>query len=214
MNNIHRLIWNALTQTWVAVAEVSCARGKGDRAGVNSPGVNLAGVVGSDHQPASGPGFKLTALALCLIPIYTLPAWAQTLPSNALPTGGQVTAGTASITQTVNQTTNVLTVNQASQRAALDWQTFNIGSAATVNFVQPNASAVALNRIVGNSASEIYGKLNANGSVFFSNPAGMLFGAGAQVNVGSLMATTLNISNSDDFVAGRTNTLNFNGGGG
>jgi filamentous hemagglutinin family protein len=209
VNKIYRLIWNALTQTWVAVAEVARGRGKGDRPGV---------VVGAGHQAASGSGFGLPSLtpslfvftlALCFNPIHS--AQAQTPPnsslsSNALPTGGQVTAGTASI----SQTSNVLTVNQASQRAALDWQTFNIGASATVNFVQPNASAVALNRIVGNSASEIYGRLNANGSVFFSNPAGMLFAAGAQVNVGSLMATTLNISNSD-FMAGNNN---FTGGAG
>jgi filamentous hemagglutinin family protein len=128
---------------------------------------------------------------VAMLALTGVPVWA--LDANALPTGGQVSAGAATISQAANQ----MTITQSTQRAVLDWQSFNIGASATVNFVQPNSSAVALNRIAGNSASEIYGKLTANGHVFFINPNGMLFGRGAEVNVGGILASTLNIGNAD-----------------
>jgi filamentous hemagglutinin family protein len=86
---------------------------------------------------------------------------------------------------------------------AIDWASFSIGSNASVTFDQPGPGAIALNRVLGSSRSEIYGKLNANGQVFLLNPNGILFGKGAEVNVGGLVASTLSLSN-DDFMAGRS----------
>ena len=60
-----------------------------------------------------------------------------------------------------------------------------------MRFVQPTSSSVALNRVVGNNASTIFGSLTANGHVYLKNPTGVLFAPGAQINVGSLVATTL-----------------------
>jgi hypothetical protein len=79
----------------------------------------------------------------------------------AAPTGGQVTAGSGAISQTAGNTT----VNQASQNLSLNWQSFNVGAHEAVNFVQPNAAAIAVNRIADTSASQILGSLNANGQV-------------------------------------------------
>ena len=124
------------------------------------------------------------------------PGWA--LDANTLPTGGQVTAGSANIATAGN----TMTVNQGSQRAIINWQSFDVGSSASVNFVQPSSSSVALNRVNGTGASQIFGNLNANGQIYLVNSAGILFGAGAQVNVGGLVASTLGISDSD-FLAGR-----------
>lgn len=120
--------------------------------------------------------------------------------SHAAPTGGTVVAGSASISSSANTTT----VNQSSQNAALNWQSFDIGVSETVNFVQPNSSSVALNRVLGADPSSILGSLSANGKVFLVNPNGILFGTGAQVNVGGLVASTRNISDSD-FMAGQYN---------
>ncbi|QYG07993.1 YDG domain-containing protein [Janthinobacterium sp. PAMC25594] len=103
------------------------------------------------------------------------------------PTGGQVTAGNG----TINQNGATTTVTQASQNLSLNWQSFNTSSGETVNFVQPSASAIAVNRISGNSATQFYGALNANGQVYLINPNGVLFGAGSQINVGGLVASTL-----------------------
>jgi filamentous hemagglutinin family protein len=85
---------------------------------------------------------------------------------------------------------------------AANWQSFSIGAGHTVNFVQPSSSAVALNRVLGSDVSVIQGALNANGQVFLINPNGVLFTPTAQVNVGGIVASTLNLSN-EDFLAGR-----------
>ena len=55
--------------------------------------------------------------------------------------------------------------------------------------------------MLGSDPSSILGSLSANGKVFLVNPNGMLFGQGAQVNVGGLVASTLDITDSD-FMAG------------
>src|SRR3954471_9995610 len=117
----------------------------------------------------------------------------------AQPTGGQVTAGQATITRP-NSTSTV--INQTSNRAAIDWQNFNVPAGNSVTFQQPNSSAVALNRVHG-GPSTIEGNLTANGQGWFINPSGMLFGKGAQVDVGGLVASTAGMSNSD-FMAGRS----------
>src|SRR5690606_5695646 len=73
---------------------------------------------------------------------------------------------------------------------------------------QPNAASVLLNRVTGNQASDIAGQLNANGRVFLVNPNGVLFGSGAQVNVGGLVASTLALATSDkSFMEGATNLV-------
>ncbi len=110
--------------------------------------------------------------------------------AHAAPTGGYIVSGSGSISTSgsAGQTT---TINQASDKLSLTWQSFNVAKAETVNFVQPSASALAVNRILDTHGSEILGKINANGQVWLINPNGMLFGKDAQVNVGALVATTL-----------------------
>ncbi len=97
---------------------------------------------------------------------------------------------------------NAVTIDQSSARLAINWQSFDIGSGESVTFNQPSSQAIALNRILGQDPSTILGKLSANGQVFLLNPNGVLFGAGAQVDVGGIVASTLSLSN-DDFLAGR-----------
>jgi len=109
------------------------------------------------------------------------------------PTGGTVVAGDG----TIRQSGNTTTISQQSQNLAINWLGFGIAPTETVQFIQPSSSAVALNRVTGNEASQIYGHLVANGQVFLINPNGVLFGSSAQVNVGSLVASTLNITDAD-----------------
>ena len=124
-------------------------------------------------------------------------AMALAAPAYALPVGGRVVAGAA----TIDSAPGALTINQSSQNTVINWQSFNIGQGEAVTFVQPNASSVALNRVLGADASTIMGRLSANGQVFLVNPNGVLFGAGSQVNVGGLVASTLGITDAD-FMAG------------
>ena len=107
---------------------------------------------------------------------------------------GFVTSGQATAVQSGSR----LTVNQTSSTAVLNWQSFNIANGSGVQFVQPSASAVALNQIFDSNPTQIFGSLNANGRVFLINQNGIVFGAGAQVNIGGLLASTLSINPDRD----------------
>lgn len=140
-------------------------------------------------------GIRLLPLILMLLLLNGPNAFA--LDTNTLPTGGQITAGSGSISRSGGK----MTVTQTTGRMITDWSTFNIGSNASVNFAQPGSSSVALNRIYDQNPSLIYGSLMANGQVFLVNNAGIYFGATAQVNVGGLVASSLNIT-KENFMAG------------
>ncbi len=118
-------------------------------------------------------------------------------PAVAEPQGGQVRSGSATIDQTLGTTT----IRQLTDKAIIDWHKFNVAPNELVKFVQPSEMAVILNRVTGKDPSLILGKLQANGQLFLVNPNGILFGPQSQVDVGSLVATTLSISN-DDFLSG------------
>jgi len=113
-------------------------------------------------------------------------------PLAAAPTGGVVTSGTATITagqQTI--------IRQYTNNAIINWNSFGINPGELVQFIQPSALSAVLNRVVGTDPSLILGSLQANGRVFLLNPNGILFGKTAQINVGSLMASTLSMKDSD-----------------
>ncbi len=175
MNRAFRLVWNEAAGAYVAVAELSRSRGKGRAGGASA----LAGVVLA--------GASLAALAQATPP-----------PVTALPTGGTVTQGQAQLAQNGAR----LDISQGSDKAVINWQSFNIGAQAQVNFQQPGASSVALNRVVGADMSQIFGRLSSNGRVVLVNPNGIVFGQGAQVDVGGLVASTLSLAD-EDFMAGR-----------
>ena len=182
MNIVYRLVFTRVLNAFVAVAENTGAACKNASLrrffSARTLGHALAAVLGS---------VSFTPAVL------------------ALPTGGQVVAGQASVTQSGNG----MTVHQNSHKAIIDWQGFLIGSGEQVSFRQPDGSSVALNRVLGSNASLIYGKLNANGQLFLVNPNGVYFGHNAEVNVGGLLASTLGISNQD-FLSGN---YQFNGQG-
>ena len=185
MNRIYRSIWNIRTGTFIAVSENARSAGKKS---------SLCNMMSS-----SSIGFALKTLAASLLMACgTSMVYAQ-------PVGGVVSAGNANISSTPGN----MTINQNSQNVAINWQSFNINRGESVNFVQPNSSSVALNRVLGSDASSIMGNLSANGKVFLINPNGVLFGKTASVNVGSLVASTLNISDAD-FMA---NKYKFSGTG-
>ncbi|MBW6521774.1 MAG: filamentous hemagglutinin N-terminal domain-containing protein, partial [Desulfoarculaceae bacterium] len=177
MNRIYRLIWNNRTGTFVAVSENAKSTGKKSSSG--------ATVV------AGAARLALTALAIPVLMSLATNAY-------ALPAGGVVSAGDVSITSDGGS----MIITQSTPNTAINWQSFSVGQGETVQFVQPDGSSVALNRVLGSDASSILGSLSANGKVFLLNPNGILFGEGAQVSVGGLIASTLGLSDSD-FMAGR-----------
>lgn len=118
--------------------------------------------------------------------------------ADALPTG--FNAGTSQgvntpvITPGVNP---IMDITQTANQAIANWTTFDIGKDATVNIMQPGATAAILNRISDPNPTGIMGTLNANGRVFIINPAGIVFGGGAQINVTQLTASSLNLADTD-----------------
>jgi filamentous hemagglutinin family protein len=87
-----------------------------------------------------------------------------------------------------------LTVTQTSNTATLNWASFNIGAGAKVTFQQPSSTSIALNRIFDANPSSIFGSLTANGQIYLLNANGFLFGPTATVNVGGMIASSLNIT--------------------
>ncbi|MDQ3287730.1 MAG: filamentous hemagglutinin N-terminal domain-containing protein, partial [Pseudomonadota bacterium] len=146
---------------------------------------------GKQSTPAAGRRFAVHTLSASLLIAIATAAHAD-------PVGGVVTNGTANIATTNGNTT----ITQSTSKVVIDWQSFNIGTGQTVEFVQPDSQSVALNRVLGADPSIILGSLNANGKVFLLNPNGVLFGKGASVNVGGLIATTMSIDKAD-FMSGK-----------
>lgn len=180
MNHIFQSVRNDRTGTVVAVSEINSSAGR-----KSSPGASArVGTVAGNAR------FALKALAISVMVAFGANAY-------ALPAGGVVAQGGASISNGAGSTT----ITQSSQNVAINWQSFSIGATEAVRFVQPNSSSVALNRVLGTDPSSILGSMSANGKVFLLNPNGILFGRGSQVNVGGLVASTLNMTDSD-FMAG------------
>ncbi|MWJ28078.1 filamentous hemagglutinin N-terminal domain-containing protein [Halomonas sp. ZH2S] len=180
MNRIFQSIWNQKVGTFVAVSE--CAKNGGRK------------IASSCYSTsAGGTRFILKPLVASMLLVAGGNAW-------ALPVGGEVSAGGA----TIGGDATAMEITQTTQNAAINWQAFDIASGEAVNFAQPNSSSVVLNRVLGSDPSAIMGTLTANGNVFLINPNGVLFGQNASVNVGGLVASTLSLSDSD-FMAGRYN---------
>lgn len=100
-------------------------------------------------------------------------------------------------------TGNALTVTNT-PGTIINWQGFSIGAREITRFNQQSAASAVLNRVISNNPSSILGALQSNGRVFLVNPNGIVFGAGATVDVAGLVASSLNLSNAD-FLAGRYN---------
>ncbi|EMI6861561.1 filamentous hemagglutinin N-terminal domain-containing protein, partial [Escherichia coli] len=150
---------------------------------------------------ASRRGVRAMALSL----LSGMIMMANPVTAANLPTGGQIVAGSGSI-QTPSG--NQMNIHQSSQNMVANWNSFDIGKGNTVQFYQPDSSAVALNRVVGGGESKIMGNLKANGQVFLVNPNGVLFGKDASVSTSGFVASTRDIKN-DDFMNRR---YTFSGG--
>jgi len=136
-------------------------------------------------RKARGPAFpapearwnpRPLALALALVGTS---AGAQ-MPTGFNPVQGSVLAPVMS--------GNTMSIQQQSDRAIIEWGSFSIGAGNAVRFLQPGASSIALNRVLGGDLSRISGELSANGRIFLINPAGVLFGQGSKVETGGLVA--------------------------
>ena len=106
-------------------------------------------------------------------------------------------------------------VTQTAANAILTWQSFDLNKGETLVFDQQgHADWTVLNRIVAGPAgpdgsrfvaspSMILGSIKATGSVYVINPNGIIFGPNSQINVHSLIASTLDVGNATMTVAER-----------
>lgn len=188
LNHVYRVVWSHIQNAWTVVSETAKSSGK------KSSVINASAISAS----AKTLSLKLTSSTkIKLTLVAALSTFAVSNSAFALPTGAENIYG--SYDAVTNGST--MTINQHTGKSIVNWQTFNIASGEAVNLLQP-AGGVALYRVVGNNVSEIYGQLTASGKLFLINPNGILFGETAQVSVGSIVASSLDIKN-DDFLNGR-----------
>ena len=143
-------------------------------------------------------------LIWCLVMNTSLPAVLAVVPpaSDALPSGGSVPTGYGSVGDFDYSTSGALHVRDVAEKTVINWDSFDIGSSALTEFHQLGSNPVVLNRIMSGEATGIFGTLQANGSVFIVNPAGVVFGPDSHFfNITQLVASTLNITN-DNFMSG------------
>lgn len=137
--------------------------------------------------------------------ISVVPGFAAALPTPCAGGCGPsanlsfVQAGSAAI----SSSGTVMSIQQRTPTAILNWRDFNIAQGNSVNFKQYQADGVtlnnnasALNRIWDANPTLISGSLTANGQIYLINRNGIVFGGGAQVNAGALVASSLDINDS------------------
>ena len=170
----------------------------------------LHGLLRRSWHALFGKSLRISMAAAAVCVAWNVPAMAAgpvvQPPANTLPTGGVITSGTASITQSGN----VLTITQSSSQAVGSFLTFSIGANAEVDINQTNSANSFVARVTGNDPSLIYGLLKSNGLVALFNQNGIMVGPGGVVDVAGFIASTLKISDSD-LLAGH---LTFNSGAG
>ncbi len=127
--------------------------------------------------------YKLNVISLIILTTYTGATYAS---AQDLPQEENVVFGTVNIEKTADK----MTIKQETNKAQINWKSFDIGKNKEVEFKQPNENSVAYNRVTGGNASHIQGKLTANGKVYLANPNGVIITKGAEINVAGLLATT------------------------
>ena len=135
--------------------------------------------------------FLQTTAAFVIVAALPVAAYAE-------PQGGSVSAGSASISSSNGHTI----IDQASDRAIIRWDSFDVDTAEHVQFRQPSSSSITVNRIMDSKATRIDGRLSANGNIILINPNGMVFGSSAVVDVGGLVATTSDLEDDSAFMNG------------
>lgn len=145
MNRIYQSVWNDTTGVFVAASETTRRSRKQS----------------SSSTGGRGARFAVTALSTCLMLTFGASV-------HALPAGGVVAAGGATISSGAASTT----ITQSTANVVINWQSFGIAAGQAVQFVQPGSSSVALNRVLGANPSSIMGSLSANGKVFLLNQIG------------------------------------------
>ncbi|WP_445366304.1 filamentous hemagglutinin family protein [Methylomonas sp. BW4-1] len=148
------------------------------------------------HQHGDAVFFRLNPIAACvksavagsMLIAFVSPVCAE------LPVPSAVWASMGGASRSVIG--NNMTINQETDRVILNWDKFNVSADSSVEFKQPSASAIALNKIVDplKNPSQILGSVTANGQIYLVNKNGFVFGSGSVVNARGLVASTMDVS--------------------
>jgi filamentous hemagglutinin family protein len=204
-NERFRLVWSSSRSDWMIAPET--AKGIGAPATVSNAPVSTVVegcLISGCHSLTSHAQNKKSMLqSLASLRLSTAIAlmFAGVAPSVVAQALQDPTVRSGSATIDLSNTNHAV-ITQQSNKAIIDWRQFSIPSGSTVQFVQPSASSMMLNRVTGTQASQIDGNLLANGQVWLLNPSGVMIGNGGSINTASFLASTLDINNND-FLNGR-----------
>lgn len=148
--------------------------------------------------------YKLNVISLIILTTYTGATYASTrdLPQEGLPQHHTTVSGNVTVTTIADKMTI-----KTSNKVQIDWKSFDIGKDKEVKFEQPDSNSVAYNRVIGGNASQIQGKLTANGKVYLANPNGVIITKEAEINVAGLLATTKDLEKISE--SGNGNSYQF-----
>jgi filamentous hemagglutinin family protein len=185
LNHVYRLVWSKVQQAWVAVAETTRAHGKS----------SVNGQVSEAKAPATGGILDASFASSTKWRFVVASAFAAAIMPFSSMADTNVVAGVVAGDLTVKDinSTHTQYIHTANVNI-VDFYKFGVMKGHQLDVIMPDAGR-ALYRVIGNSRSEIMGTLNSNGSLFLINQNGILFGKGSEVNVGNIVASTLNISN-------------------
>ncbi|HEX8876332.1 MAG TPA: filamentous hemagglutinin N-terminal domain-containing protein [Phycisphaerales bacterium] len=154
-------------------------------------------------KPAALRGDRLAWVSSTLSLLLLL-ASAQRAHANG-PENPNVTHGSASF-----QNQNGNWVIHTSNKAIINYTRFDVASGQWVRFIQDGSGARVLNRISGSAPTRIDGSIFANGSVYFVNSAGVIFGQNSVINCASFAAAAGQLSDQN-FLAGINHFTNLSG---
>ena len=133
---------------------------------------------------------------IAIAPLLLATVFFELVQSPAL---AQITIAPDGTNTGINQAGNTFNITggtQAGSNLFHSFQQFGLNAGQIANFLSNPAIANILGRVTGGDASIINGQIQVTGSnanLFLMNPAGMIFGANASLNVpGSFTATTAN----------------------
>ncbi|WP_230256355.1 YDG domain-containing protein [Rhodopirellula halodulae] len=118
--------------------------------------------------------------------------------SPALPSGADVVAGQAAISQSAG----VMDIQASTSRTIVNWDSFNVGAGNIANFQLPDSNSAILNRVTTpNMPSTISGTIQSNGNVVLVNPSGIMLSQSGLVNTNGFIASTFDVTN-ESFLSG------------
>jgi filamentous hemagglutinin family protein len=135
------------------------------------------------------------------VPNGLAPGGLQVDPGVGLGTAQWTGANLPTQTQSGGRTN--VNIRQTQQQALLSWRTFNVGKETTLNFDQSAGGVdagkwIAFNRVTDptGNPSQILGSIQGQGQVYIINPNGILFGGTSQINLHTLVASSLPINDN------------------